>query len=77
MHIFTGAKNGWVRLKPMFCKSAPQDDGRYRGELPSPQCEAYIAWLEQEYKDQRDRRVSGGEESDAQSGQPTAQLEAV
>lgn len=79
MHIMT--ENGWVQLVPPICREASNNDGRHRGELPSPQCEAYIAELAQEVREMVDARIARrGEEHNEREGSdvgPATELEAV
>jgi hypothetical protein len=55
MWIMTSS--GWKQLTPSNVIPAPAYDGRYRGELPSPQVKAFIASLEADIEMIRQRRA--------------------
>ncbi len=56
MHIMTD--NGWMPLAPQNCQAASNEDGRYSGEIPSPQAEAWLAWIAAEIKELREQRIA-------------------
>jgi hypothetical protein len=55
VHIKTD--QGWKQLQPRNLVPATPNEGRYRGQLPSPQVVAYLRWLETEIIKQRAARL--------------------